>query len=215
MKAGDYVKIYDNAVGKFCDDWWEIDHIDDVHGMLYVRQPYYDARKIRLYTNRYVSFTNIVAYATKKEHDFVCNATKILDEKIRNTKFDADYGFCQGWNWSPTVSEKDAHCILSTANTESSSSDAFKQITDKMHETYKAKNYDYGNSFDKSMDEFGLTAAVVRMSDKLERLKTLSKKESMVKDESVQDTLLDLANYAIMTVMYLKKHEDKDGTDNK
>ena len=55
---------------------------------------------------------------------------------------------------------------MSTANTESSSSDAFKQITDKMHETYKAKNADYGNSFDKSMDEFGITAAVVRMSDK-------------------------------------------------
>jgi hypothetical protein len=66
MKAGDYVKIYDNAVGKFCDDWWEIDHIDDVHGMLYVRQPYYDARKIRLYTNHYVSFTNIVAYAIEE-----------------------------------------------------------------------------------------------------------------------------------------------------
>ena len=51
------------------------------------------------------------------------------------------------------------------------------------YETYKAKNYDYGNSFDKSMDEFGLTASVVRMSDKMERLKSLTKKKAQVKDE--------------------------------
>ena len=88
-------------------------------------------------------------------------------------------------------------------------SDGFLRITNQMHDTYIKKNHDYGNSFDKSMDEFGMTSAIIRMNDKLERLKTLSKKESMVKDESVQDTLLDLANYAIMTVMYLKKHEDE------
>lgn len=93
-------------------------------------------------------------------------------------------------------------------------SEEFKSITSQILNTYIKKNHDYGNSFDKSMDEFGMTSAIIRMNDKLERLKTLSKKESMVKDESVQDTLLDLANYAIMTVMYLKKHEDKDGTDN-
>lgn len=92
--------------------------------------------------------------------------------------------------------------------------DDFLRITNQMHDTYIKKNHDYGNSFGKSMDEFGIASAIIRMNDKLERLKTLSKKESMVKDESVKDTLLDLANYAIMTVMYLKKHEDKDGTDN-
>ena len=91
-------------------------------------------------------------------------------------------------------------------------SEEFKSITSQILNTYIKKNHDYGNSFDKSMDEFGMTSAVIRMNDKLERLKTLSRKESMVKDESVQDTLLDLANYAIMTVMYLKKqnHGYKD-----
>ena len=91
-------------------------------------------------------------------------------------------------------------------------SEEFKSITSQILNTYIKKNHDYGNSFDKSMDEFGIASAIIRMNDKLERLKTLSKKESMVKDESVQDTLLDLANYAIMTVMYLKKqnHGYKD-----
>ena len=93
--------------------------------------------------------------------------------------------------------------------------DDFLRITDQMHDTYIKKNHDYGNSFDKSIDELGIVAAVTRMSDKMERLKSLVKKESEVKDESFTDTVLDLANYAVMTAMYLKNHEDKDGTDNK
>ena len=116
----------------------------------------------------------------------------------------------ENWICTPcTLTEKDARAIPSFIDKRYDRSDAFKQITDKMHETYKTKNADYGSSFDKSMDEFGITAAVVRMSDKMERLKSLTKKKAQVKDESVQDTLLDLANYAIMTVMYLKKHEDE------
>lgn len=69
---------------------------------------------------------------------------------------------------------------------------------------YHRKNHDYGDSFRKSLEEFGLVAAVVRMSDKMERIKTLSKGEkAKVQDEKIRDTLMDLANYAIMTVMEL------------
>lgn len=83
----------------------------------------------------------------------------------------------------------------------------FNEITTKMAETYKAKNHDYGNAFGKSINEFGLVAAVVRMNDKMERLKSLAKMgpdEIKVKDESVKDTLLDLANYAVMTLVELE-----------
>ena len=49
-----------------------------------------------------------------------------------------------------------------------------------------------------------LIASGVRMHDKLERFINLVQKEvSKVSDESMRDTLLDLANYAIMTVMYI------------
>ena len=69
---------------------------------------------------------------------------------------------------------------------------------------YHRKNHDYGDSFRKSLEEFGLVAAVVRMSDKMERIKTLAKgEEAKVQDEKIRDTLMDLANYAIMTVMEL------------
>lgn len=86
--------------------------------------------------------------------------------------------------------------------------DKHKEILDNIHETYVAKNNDYGNSFSKSFDKYGVTAAMVRMEDKWNRLESLtSGKKQMVNDESVKDTLLDLANYAIMTFMELERIE--------
>lgn len=81
----------------------------------------------------------------------------------------------------------------------------FEQLTTKMADTYRAKNHDYGDSFGCSIEEFGLVAAAVRMNDKLNRFKTLIQKDARVKDESIRDTLLDLANYAIMTVVEMDR----------
>lgn len=83
----------------------------------------------------------------------------------------------------------------------------FAEITQKMAKTYESKNHDYGNSFGNSMVEFGLIAAAVRMNDKMERIKSFAKmkpEDMKVKDESIEDTLLDLANYAVMTLVELK-----------
>lgn len=88
------------------------------------------------------------------------------------------------------------------------SNDSVKQFTDittSMAKTYAAKNHDYGNSFEQSLDKFGLVASIVRMGDKMNRIESLSKKDAKVKDESIKDTLLDLATYSIMTVMWLNK----------
>lgn len=81
----------------------------------------------------------------------------------------------------------------------------FMSITHNMAKTYAAKNHDYGNSFEQSLDKFGLVASVVRLGDKMNRIESLTKKEAQVKDESIKDTLLDMANYAIMTVMWVDK----------
>ncbi len=83
--------------------------------------------------------------------------------------------------------------------------DEFKTITEKLYNTYCAKNKDYGNSFDKSLDEFGLIAAAVRLSDKLNRVKTLIHNNPEVNDETIEDTIMDMANYCIMTAMWLRK----------
>lgn len=50
------------------------------------------------------------------------------------------------------------------------------------------------------MDKFGLVASVVRIGDKMNRIESLVQKKAMVQDESIRDTLLDMANYAIMTM---------------
>lgn len=81
----------------------------------------------------------------------------------------------------------------------------FTEITSNMAKTYAAKNHDYGNSFEQSLDKFGLVASVVRLGDKMNRIESLTKKGAQVKDESIKDTLLDMANYAIMTVMWMDK----------
>lgn len=81
----------------------------------------------------------------------------------------------------------------------------FTEITNNMAKTYAAKNHDYGNSFEQSLDKFGLVASVVRLGDKMNRIESLTNKEAKVNDESIKDTLLDMANYAIMTVMWMDK----------
>lgn len=78
----------------------------------------------------------------------------------------------------------------------------FKNITQEMLETYSKKNTDYDDAFTKSLEEDGLLVAKIRLGDKYRRFSALIKQENQVKDESIEDTLLDMASYAIMTVMF-------------
>ena len=77
-------------------------------------------------------------------------------------------------------------------------------------ELYSKKNHDYGNSFDKGMDNIGMAYGVGRIYDKMNRLITLTKKEAQVKDESVDDTLRDLACYSMMMLAYRKRQIEKE-----
>lgn len=85
----------------------------------------------------------------------------------------------------------------------------FIDITQNMAKTFAAKNHDYGNSFEQSLNEFGIVASVVRMGDKMNRIKSLVKKEAQVKDESIKDTLLDLASYSVMALMWMNKNNNQ------
>lgn len=82
----------------------------------------------------------------------------------------------------------------------------FIDITNSLTRIYQAKNQDYGNSFEMSLYKFGLIAGIIRLSDKMNRIECLGQTKAKVKDESIEDTLLDLANYAIMTVIWLRKN---------
>ena len=77
-------------------------------------------------------------------------------------------------------------------------------ICQKLNQVYKAKNHDYGDSFGDTYKKLGIISAVTRLSDKMNRLMSLAvKHDAQVKDEKIEDTLLDMANYAIMTLIEL------------
>ena len=79
----------------------------------------------------------------------------------------------------------------------------------ELNELYARKNHDYGDSFHISYQKWGLPMAAIRLGDKFQRFETLIRTKQKVQDESIRDTLIDLANYALMTVMELDrdKHE--------
>ena len=84
-----------------------------------------------------------------------------------------------------------------------------KAIVDKLHETLVRKNADYGDSFTKSYEKWGIVSAIIRMEDKFNRLNQLYDKESSEVEESLYDTVLDLAGYAILTARELKKEKEQ------
>lgn len=88
----------------------------------------------------------------------------------------------------------------------SSDAKAFKEIVERMSDIFIKKNHDYGNSFAESVRELGPIAGFTLIMHKFNRLKNLIKgNNAMVKEESVEDTLLDMANYCIMLKMELDK----------
>lgn len=88
-------------------------------------------------------------------------------------------------------------------------SDTFESVLDEMRDLHAKKNKDYGDAFHKSFEEFGVTAGVVRLNDKMERVKSLVKNgKAEVKDESLMDTLKDMASYAVMLYVELKNIEN-------
>ncbi len=94
------------------------------------------------------------------------------------------------------------------ADSEKEDVDRFKEITDKMFETFKAKNHDYGSSFSNLFKECGMIYAYGHLKEKLERVKSLMSDEAKVKGESMKDSLYDLANYAILTIMEIEKNKN-------
>ena len=79
-----------------------------------------------------------------------------------------------------------------------------KELLDNLHTLYVTKNHDYGDSVHDTYVKYGITSFLVRLEDKLNRARTISRKEQLVKDEKLVDTLLDMANYAILAVLELE-----------
>ena len=81
-----------------------------------------------------------------------------------------------------------------------------KNICEDLTEIYENKNADYGDSYARLREEFP-DSILIRIYDKYSRLKRLMNNEAQVKDESIEDTLKDLANYCIMELIERSKNE--------
>jgi len=78
----------------------------------------------------------------------------------------------------------------------------FREIQDEAFELFKKKNTDYGNAF----EVFGTIGILVRMNDKIKRAMNINDKQlSLVDDESLKDTLIDLHNYSALAIILLEK----------
>ena len=91
---------------------------------------------------------------------------------------------------------------------EKTDDDRFKEITDKMSDTYKRKNHDYGNAFSEMYDELGINYGYGKIREKVNRIKTLKDNEAQVANEPLEDALLDCANYCILTLMEYQKRKE-------
>lgn len=83
------------------------------------------------------------------------------------------------------------------------------EICKELNELYDLKNRKYGNSFSKTYAEYGPAMLCIRLDDKLQRAKQLLLHgEAGTNDESIIDTLKDLANYAMMGIMELDEGDE-------
>jgi hypothetical protein len=83
-----------------------------------------------------------------------------------------------------------------------------RKICNSMTDLYERKNHDYGDSFAKMRNEYH-NAILIRIFDKYSRIKTLMEgNTAKIKDESIKDTLFDLANYSIMELIEMELEDD-------
>lgn len=89
------------------------------------------------------------------------------------------------------------------------------EICDSLKDLRKRKGNDYGSVFEDTFADYGLLAPIVRFRDKLGRIESLMTKKQLVADESIKDTILDLANYCILTASVIdciEEYKHKEAT---
>ena len=93
----------------------------------------------------------------------------------------------------------------------------YQTIINNLEDTYKRKNSDYGNSVGDTYEKFGDISFLTRITDKYNRILSLADKGECgeVKDEALEDTILDLANYCLLWLVereYAGQQEKKEPT---
>ena len=74
----------------------------------------------------------------------------------------------------------------------------YKKIVTETMELCVKKNKDYGSSVEDTFEKFGDISYLVRITDKYNRICSLLNGEGEIKDESIDDTIRDMANYSFL-----------------
>lgn len=99
----------------------------------------------------------------------------------------------------------------------------YMEVIEKLKNTFLKKNHDYGSSVKKNYDKFesygkneGLKYVFGRIAEKHDRLENLiyGNHANQVTDESIEDTLLDMANYAILAAVSIQEHKTNPQSPN-
>lgn len=169
------------------------------------------------YNSEHIMYLKVIDFPKLKRYD----ATWISKELISSDDVVYDFydygsafekvmgGFGEDFVLSKTLSNIWNAMIEKTLE-DVSNDKGYDAVLKEMKDTYERKNSDYGNSFEKTLNEFGLTPGIAQIYHKFERVKQLAKSPDAKVNESMRDSLLDMCNYIAMTVAWM----DKEGKEN-
>lgn len=95
-----------------------------------------------------------------------------------------------------------------------------KECCETMHQIMLRKTHDYSGTEEpfsnfQVVEKIGICSTeqgfLTRMMDKISRISNFVQQgELKVKDESVEDTLMDLSNYALLMLLYIKMEKEDE-----
>lgn len=103
---------------------------------------------------------------------------------------------------TPITFEQAIDEVVTEIRNELSSPEKVEKLLEEMKQVLIEKQFDYGHGNILKFGEFGV---LVRVSDKIERLKTLLENNATPKNESIYDSWKDLSNYGIIALLLRRK----------
>ena len=80
----------------------------------------------------------------------------------------------------------------------------FSEMLKPIADLLEQKNHDYGRSYDVLRREYGEISFLIRLSDKINRLKTLACNPGKVTTEAIDDTIKDIIGYCTLELCFRK-----------
>jgi hypothetical protein len=131
--------------------------------------------------------------------------------RASNTEEFSKVFFVEHPNNSDTVEHYVSLCDCEIVGEESDEPNTQAQrieaVCNEVRDLLIRKNHDYGDSFSKQFAKYGVLSGMIRMDDKMRRLETLIDGEEAQVAESIEDTVADLAGYALLTLVELRKDD--------